>query len=501
MSRTFALSTPGARGVAGLLAAACALSALAQVTVGPQVRIDVAGGTAAANETTMATTHINPNVVVGAWNDWRPSTQFGEIIRMGVGLSFNGGQNWTDFVVRPPLANQSDVEGDPMTCYDNRTGTLWVGAISFAGNGGVYVARKGPNDISFQPSVMARVTGGADKGWMAAGIRPGLPNTTRVYIAYNQGLLRSDDLGATWMTPVSLGGGLGFLPRVGPNGEVYVCYWDVGTGVLLKRSLNGGDTFTTHTIATRLDVWGVQDGSRFPGTFRVPAMNYLAVDPVDGTLYCVYFDTTNVVNGQRNVNLYFTKSTNQGTNWTTPVVINTDSSPPGDQFWPWLEVDLAGNIHMVFMDSRGFNQNDGITHGMFNVYYAFSGDKGATWQEHKLTPNAFDSDNDGLNRPQQFLGDYFGLAVGQNKVYPCYLSTQNGDSDTFTNVITVSSPCPADIDGDGVVGQSDLGLLLSAFNSCTGDPNFDPDADLDGDGCVNQVDLGILLPLFGTSCP
>ncbi|MBW7904264.1 MAG: hypothetical protein LC135_12985 [Phycisphaerae bacterium] len=488
-------------GALGAAIIALSAAASAQVTVGPQVRIDVAGGTAAANETTMASTDFNPLRVVGAWNDWRPSVPPNEIIRMGVAISFNGGATWTDSVLRPPLANQSSVEGDPMTCYDNRTGTLWVGAISFASNGGVYVARMGPTDLGFGPSVMAATTGGADKGWMAAGPRPGLPDTTRVYIAYNQGLLRSDTMGSSWTGPVGYGGGLGFLPRVGPGGQLYICYWDIGTGVRLKRSLNGGDSFTDLPIATRMDVWGVQDGSRFPGTFRVPAMNYLAVDPVDGTLYCVYFDTTNIVNGQRNVDLYFTRSTNQGTSWTTPKVINGDSSPPGDQFWPWIEVDQQQNLHMVFMDSRGFNQNDGIVNGMFNMYYAFSSDKGDTWQEHKLTPAAFNSDNDGLNRPTQFMGDYLGLAVGGNRVYPCYLSSQNGDTDIFTNVVIVTPPCPADLNGDGVIGQADLGQLLSSFGKCSGDIGFDPAADLDGDGCVGQADLGVLLGVFGQSCP
>ena len=80
-------------------------------------------------------------------------------------------------------------------------------------------------------------------------------------------------MGDTWTPPSSLGGGIGFLPRVGPNGEIYIAYWDFGSGVLMKRSLNNGASFTTHTIATRMDVWGTQDGSRFPGIFRAPLIN------------------------------------------------------------------------------------------------------------------------------------------------------------------------------------------------------------------------------------
>ncbi len=58
-------------------------------------------------------------------------------------------------------------------------------------------------------------------------------------------------------------------------------------------------------------------------------------------------------------------------------------------------------------------------------------------------------------------------------------------------------PCVGDIDGDGDTDQSDLGILLSCYNLCEGDPGYDPAADLNGDGCVNQPDLGIFLGDYG----
>ena len=64
-------------------------------------------------------------------------------------------------------------------------------------------------------------------------------------------------------------------------------------------------------------------------------------------------------------------------------------------------------------------------------------------------------------------------------------------------VLTVRHALPGDVNGDGHVDQSDLGMLLAAFGLCSGDLGFDPDADIDGDGCVGQGDLGILLANFG----
>jgi len=62
---------------------------------------------------------------------------------------------------------------------------------------------------------------------------------------------------------------------------------------------------------------------------------------------------------------------------------------------------------------------------------------------------------------------------------------------------TNAVPCPGDIDGDVDTDQSDLGLLLAAWCSHEGDPNWNANADLDGDWHVGHGDLGILLANWG----
>jgi hypothetical protein len=59
--------------------------------------------------------------------------------------------------------------------------------------------------------------------------------------------------------------------------------------------------------------------------------------------------------------------------------------------------------------------------------------------------------------------------------------------------------CPADLDDDGVVGQTDLGVLLAGFGCL---PGASPcPSDLDDDGDTDQSDLGLLLASYGTTCP
>lgn len=59
-----------------------------------------------------------------------------------------------------------------------------------------------------------------------------------------------------------------------------------------------------------------------------------------------------------------------------------------------------------------------------------------------------------------------------------------------------SDPVPGDVNGDGVVDLSDLAQLLAAFGTCTGHPDYDPDADLNEDGCVELGDLATVLANF-----
>jgi hypothetical protein len=58
------------------------------------------------------------------------------------------------------------------------------------------------------------------------------------------------------------------------------------------------------------------------------------------------------------------------------------------------------------------------------------------------------------------------------------------------------NPCPGDVDGDGIVNITDLGIVLQNFGQSG--PGIPGDVDSDDD--VDITDLGILLANFGNNC-
>lgn len=395
----------------------------------PPVRVDVGSGSAHAAETIL--TAGNGTELVAAWTDLRTGGNNGPW-KVGAAISRNGGATWSDGVVAGPTAASGDYEGDPMVAYDPRTGNSWVGGITFEfptkATPEIWVARRPPGAMSFNAPVTVRSGGFIDKGLMTAGPRPGLPSSTRLYLTYSQGIQFSDDLGATWSAPQAFPPTLGYQPRIGANGVLYVLYWEVPLTYKLVKSTDGGVTFGPPvTVATRLDVWGPEENNpRVPGEFRVAPLAYLAISPTTGVLHVIYPDSTSSNGTEWDLNLYYTRSTNGGATWSTPVVINGDSTPPRDQFQAWIETDPSGRLHVVSFDTRATAQQDADGAAVIGITYTTSQDGGNTWSELEVGPNTLDSSLAAFSLFQQFVGDYIALAPAGDRVHLIYPTTADG---------------------------------------------------------------------------
>ena len=61
--------------------------------------------------------------------------------------------------------------------------------------------------------------------------------------------------------------------------------------------------------------------------------------------------------------------------------------------------------------------------------------------------------------------------------------------------VIAANPCPADLNGDGMVNGADVGLMVAQWGACAG-----CSGDLNGDGIVNGADFGLLIAAWGM-CP
>ncbi len=84
-------------------------------------------------------------------------------------------------------------------------------------------------------------------------------------------------------------------------------------------------------------------------------------------------------------------------------------------------------------------------------------------------------------------------ASSQHGEYLFRLAATDDNNRTGTRWFTISVGLPGDLDDDGDVDQSDLGLLLASYD-------IDAGGDCDGDGDTDQSDLGILLAHYGEQC-
>lgn len=231
-------------------------------------------------------------------------------------------------------------------------------------------------------------TAGADRQWITS-------DGARVLISYhdasNSSLIRvqrSDDDGFTWAkvgSPIpgqgSATGDATFNNIQGPlvadpfTHNVYAIYnagqasVQKGTSaafnnVFVSRSTDGGRTWTANLVAHYplfTDLNNV-----FPA---------LAVDASTGMLSAAWSDAHSV---------FFSTSSDQGSTWSAPVVVNT--APATTAIFPWVSA-RNGTVDVVYYATTAASKDD--TAATWNVYLAQTTDGGGSFTQSLLsnTPN------------------------------------------------------------------------------------------------------------------
>ena len=139
----------------------------------------------------------------------------------------------------------------------------------------------------------------------------------------------------------------GAVPAVGPDGSVYMA-WGRDGAIWFDRSLDGGLTWGADIqVATQPGGWDFS----IPGVNRCNGFPITVCDisdsPWRGRLYVLFSDQRN---GPDDTDIFLCSSDDQGTSWSAPMRVNGDVGT-SHQFFPWLAIDpVTGHLYTVYYD-------------------------------------------------------------------------------------------------------------------------------------------------------
>lgn len=361
--------------------------------------------------------------IVAGWNDQR-GTGGGAGYTVGMSYSADSGFSWSQNQF-PADGLWYPEQGDPVLTW-GKGDTVYFAFITFdryawTGDIGLLISPDGgatwsdtiniTNDSAFD-----------DKPWINA-------YGDTVLLSYMAGSIyfrKSVDGGLTFSSPVYINsGGNGSMPKMGPNGEIYVMWgldspqnWQYDEGIWIRKSTDGGNSFgsTVHVA----DLYDSQ--SLLPWRcYAIPSMD---VDMNTGYVYITYQSTDA---GHTHWDAYIARSTDGGNSFESPVRINDVTT--GHQFFPWVSVDEYSRVHVIWYDTREGGYN-------LDIYYAYSDDYGQIF-----SPSMRVTD---VTKPpvgQTFIGDYIAVDATNGLVGAawCHPATDNNSDDAWFARMTYTS--------------------------------------------------------------
>ncbi len=256
-----------------------------------------------------------------------------------------------------------------------------------------------------------------DKEAIEVDTYPGSPHFGNVYVAWDINIdpanggpaqhlvvARSTDGGASYQAPLVLriaSTNIGAIPRVGPDGTVYVMWagrgGSSGFSIFLSTSANGGASFSSPRVIQTLSSQSVpfiRDGSILPS---------LSVDRKTGDLYLVWADSRWTGVDQTTISY----SRDKGVTWSVPMRV---SNGPGDAptFTAAVAVNGMGEVGVSYTSL----ENDPARAFGIDQYFSVSRDRGLTFEpRQRVSPVTSDIRFAAWAR-EFFLGDYTGIAAG-----------------------------------------------------------------------------------------
>ena len=437
----------------------------------PDIMINTDGTSEIHNMSQIWVSPIDSNVVMIVWRDFRLGYR-----RVALGVSYDEGHTWVDSL----LSQEGDYRhSDPIICGD-RLGNfypmamhispiyhsptwsdfnLWKTTDNGANWSGPFYLVNDPDSIYVEDKELLAIdrTGGTHDGNMYLAWSR-FPNPTRILF------MRSTTGGVSWEDTVVVGSvdqsglpaGYFACPVVDADGNVYVfwqSWYEIGGEYYqcqkMVKSTDGGQNFTDPEII--LETNWIDEA---PGQIRIQNSVSMDADITNGPYRGnIYLAVPSGVDEEDNSpsDIIFTKSSDGGDTWSTPIRVNDDPEGPSVyQFHPWLAVNQKGVILIFFYDQR----NDPPLYENFDTYIAFSFDGGETFTTNYRVSDVSSDPDDALSgkkgtdppkgtgkpfmstlEPETSKGiilcNYIGVAAYNEQVHCTWTDTRDGNQNVY----------------------------------------------------------------------
>ncbi len=148
------------------------------------------------------------------------------------------------------------------------------------------------------------------------------------------------------------------MPSAGPDQDVYVT-WAYNEKIYFDRSSDGGVTWLKQdvVVADQPGGWHMN----VPGFGKASGIPVVGCDLSYGTYHgTIYVCWSDQRNGEQNTDVWISKSADKGTTWSSPKKVNDDPESVfgKHQCYNWMAVDpISGNVYVVFYDRRNHEDN------------------------------------------------------------------------------------------------------------------------------------------------
>jgi BNR repeat protein/fibronectin type III domain protein len=460
---------------------------LFKATVGTNLRISGAQ-TVPRSESDIRVNYWNTLQIIGGSNNIGGSGQQAQF------YSSDGGNTWGQTSL--PLQTGDAFHSDPTVDWTS-DGTAWSTTIGINSTGTqlrmrAYKSTNGGATWTFDNTFSGTQTS-ADKQIMWVDHSATSPFKDNIYVCWHNGLPqfvnRRTGPAGSWGTPLQISGAestgtaIGCDIKSNANGDVFAFWPTTGNRkVLVAKSTNGGVSYGTPVqIATTFDSFDIGvpsfNGRRMliyvtGGTYRTATKDlvYAAWNDLTGATGCTSATNEPGSNAASTckTRIWFSRSTNGGTSWSAPVMINNQASL-NDQFNPWLVVDETnGQLALMYYDTVADS-----TRKKTHVYYQASFDDGVTWSSPlQVTTAQTDETVAGADSGNQY-GDYNSLSGIAGTFFPSWTDRRNNAKEEIwtAKIQDSGTPCTPPVAPTGLnataAGQNQIDLSWSAVSGAT----------------------------------